>query len=77
MKVYIMLKRTIARYAQKAVDKVWHEGIFIKLFEMGIDLYLWKIVVRLRDTNLSSYVLFRSFKSSAASNHQNSIFHEA
>ena len=49
--------------AQKAFDKVWHEGLFIKLFEMDIDLYLWKFVVKLHD-NLSSYVLFRGFQSS-------------
>ena len=48
--------------AQKAFDKVWHEGLFLKMYEMGIDFYLWKVIVNLHD-NLSSYVLFRGFKS--------------
>ena len=40
--------------AQKAFDKVWHEGLFIKLFEMGIDFYLWKIVINMH-VNLFIY----------------------
>ena len=48
--------------AQKAFDKVWHEGLFLKLFEMGVELYLLKVLISLHD-HLSSYVLFRGFKS--------------
>ena len=48
--------------SQKAFDKVWHEGLFIKLFEMGIDFYPWKIIVNMH-VKLCSYVLFRGFKS--------------
>ncbi|MEW8547363.1 MAG: reverse transcriptase family protein, partial [Candidatus Thiodiazotropha sp.] len=49
--------------AQKAFDKVWHDGLLLKLYELGMELYLWKILVSLHE-NLSSYVLFRGFKSS-------------
>ena len=45
---------------QKAFDKVWHNGLFIKLHEMGLDLYLWKLIVTLH-SDLYSYVLFRGF----------------
>ena len=48
--------------AQKAFDKVWHDGLFIKLHEMGLDLYLWKLIVSLH-SDLYSYVLFRGFMS--------------
>ena len=48
--------------AQKAFDKVWHDGLFLKLYEMGLDFYLWKLIVSLH-TELSSFVLFRGFKS--------------
>ena len=63
MKVFIMLmKITVSCMFAKAFDKVWHEGLFIKPFEMGIGFYLWKIVDNMH-VNLRSYVLFRSFKS--------------
>ena len=48
--------------AKKAFDKVWHDGLLLKLYERGIDLYIWKVIVSLH-ANLSSYVLFRGFKS--------------
>ena len=48
--------------AQKAFDKVWHNGLLIKLHEMGLDLYLWKLIVTLH-SDLYSYVLFRGFMS--------------
>ena len=48
--------------AQKAFDKVWHDGLLLKLHERGLDHYLWKIIVSLH-SNLQSYVLFRGFKS--------------
>ena len=48
--------------AQKAFDKVWHDGLFIKLHELGLELYLWKLVVTLH-SDLYSYVLFRGFVS--------------
>lgn len=48
--------------AQKAFDKVLQEGLFLKLFEMGVDLYFLKVLISLHD-HLSSYVLFRGFKS--------------
>ena len=44
--------------AKKAFDKVWHDGLLLKLYERGIALYIWKVLVSLH-TNLSSYVLFR------------------
>ena len=61
---YIMLKRTIASYMfvfatlRKRLTKCG-----MRVFEMGIDLHLWKIVVKFHD-NLSSYIIFRGFKSS-------------
>ena len=45
-----------------SIDKKWLEGLFIKPFKMGIELYLWKIIANLH-MNLSSCVLFRGFKS--------------
>ena len=46
--------------AKKAFDKVWHDGLLLKLYERGIDLYTWKVLVSL---HASSYVLFRGYKS--------------
>ena len=31
--------------AKQAFDYVWHAGLFLKLHELGIDLYLWKTIV--------------------------------
>ena len=45
-----------------AFDNVWHNGLFLKLDNLGIDLYIWKAIVRLYD-NITSYVNFRGFKS--------------
>lgn len=47
--------------AQKAFYKVCREGLFLKLFG-GKDFYLWEVIVSLHD-NLSSFMLFRGFKS--------------
>ena len=52
--------------AKKAFDKVWHDGLFLKLYETGIELYLWKILVSLH-AQVSSYVLFKGFKSNVFS----------
>lgn len=52
--------------AKKAFDKVWHDGLFLKLYEMGMEFYIWKVIVSLH-ANMSSYVLFRGFKSSVFS----------
>ena len=49
--------------AKKAFDKVWHDGLLLKFYERGIDLYIWKVLVSLH-ANLTSYVLFRGRKSS-------------
>ena len=48
--------------AQKAFDKVWHDELLLKLYERGLDHYLWNIIVSLH-SDLRSYVLFRGFKS--------------
>ena len=48
--------------AKKAFYKVWHDGLLLKLYERGIDLYIWKVIISLH-ANLSSYVLFRGFES--------------
>ena len=48
--------------AKQAFDYVWHAGLFLKLHELGIDLYLWKTIVILYE-NLTGYVKFRGFKS--------------
>ena len=48
--------------AKKAFDKVWHDGLLLKFYERGIDLYIWKVLVSLH-AELSSYVLFRGHKS--------------
>ena len=50
--------------AKKAFDKVWHDGLLLKLYERGIALYIWKVLVSLH-TNLSSYVLFGGYKSNS------------
>ena len=48
--------------AKQAFDYVWHDGLFLKLHELGIELYLWKSLVSLYE-DLTSYVKFRGFKS--------------
>ena len=47
--------------AKKAFDNVWHDRLILKLYERGIDVYIWKVLVSLR-ANLSIYVLFRGYK---------------
>ena len=47
---------------KQAFDNVWHDGLFLKLDELGIDLYILKAIVSLYD-NIASYVNFRGFKS--------------
>ena len=49
--------------AKKAFDKVWHDGLLLKLHERRVELYVWKVLVCLH-ANLSSYVLFKGCKSS-------------
>ena len=56
-----MLKKIIVNFiyvldAKKAFDKVWHDGLLLKFYERGIDLYIWKVLVSLH-ANLTSYVL--------------------
>ena len=46
--------------AQQAFDYVWHDGLFLKLHELGIELYLWKSLVSLYE-DLTSYVKFHGF----------------
>ncbi|MCG8044308.1 MAG: reverse transcriptase family protein, partial [Candidatus Thiodiazotropha endolucinida] len=49
--------------AKKAFDKVWHDGLLLKLHERGVELYIWKVLVCLH-ANLTSYVFFKGCKSS-------------
>ena len=48
--------------SKQAFDYVWHDGLFLKLHELGIDLYLWKTLVNVY-VDLTSYMKFRGFKS--------------
>ena len=48
--------------AKQAFDHVWHDGLFFKLHELGINLYIWKAIVSLHE-KLTSYVFSRGFKS--------------
>ncbi|MCG8112938.1 MAG: reverse transcriptase family protein [Candidatus Thiodiazotropha taylori] len=47
---------------QKAFDKVWHCGLFFKLYEMGIKSTLLKIIIELH-TDMKSCVLYKGHKS--------------
>ena len=47
---------------KQAFDNVWHDGLFLKLEELGIDLYIWKAFVSLYE-NVTSYVNYRGFRS--------------
>ncbi|MEW8545933.1 MAG: reverse transcriptase family protein, partial [Candidatus Thiodiazotropha sp.] len=47
---------------KQAFDNVWHDGLFLKLYDLGIDLYIWKFLVNLHE-NVTSYVKFRGYKS--------------
>ena len=44
---------------KQAFDNFWHDGLFLKLDELGIDLYIWKAFVSLYE-NVTSYRGFRS-----------------
>ena len=48
--------------AQKAFDKVWHNGLFLKLYTMGIRSKLLRIVIGLHH-NLTSCVLHNGYHS--------------
>lgn len=43
---------------KQAFDYVWHDGLFLKLQEFGVDLYIWKSFVNLHE-DMTSYVYFR------------------
>ena len=45
-----------------AFDKVSHNGLFYKLYHLGVKLRSWKAIVSLHD-NLQSRVLYKGFKS--------------
>ena len=47
---------------QKAFDKMWHNGLFTKLYDMGIRSKLLGIIIELH-TNMKSRVLFKGHKS--------------
>ncbi|MCG7876973.1 MAG: reverse transcriptase domain-containing protein, partial [Candidatus Thiodiazotropha endolucinida] len=47
---------------QKAFDRVWHSGLFLKLYEMGLSLNLLKIVIELH-RDMTSCVLYKGHKS--------------
>ena len=49
---------------QKAFDKMWHNGLFTKLYDMGIRSKLLGIIIELH-TNMKSHVLFKGHKSDA------------
>ena len=56
-----MLKKIIVNFiyvfgCKKAFNKVWHDGLLLKFYERGIDLYIWKVLVSLH-ANLTRYVL--------------------
>ena len=47
---------------QKAFDRVWHSGLFLKLYEMGIKSKLLKVIIALH-TDMRSRVYFKGHKS--------------
>ena len=47
---------------QKAFDRVWHSGLFLKLFEMGIQRQLLRIIIELH-SGMKSCVLYKGHKS--------------
>lgn len=47
---------------KQAFDNVWHDGLFLKLYDLGMELYIWKFIVNLHE-NVTSYVKFRGYKS--------------
>ena len=48
---------------QKAFDRMWHDGLFVKLYDLGIRSKLLGIIIDLH-TNMRSCVLFKGHKSS-------------
>ena len=46
---------------QKAFDRMWHDGLFVKLYDLGIRSKLLGIIIDLH-TNMSSCVLFKGHK---------------
>ena len=46
---------------KQAFDNVWHDSLFLKLDDLGIDLYIWKAFVSLYE-NVTSYVNYRGFR---------------
>ena len=47
---------------KQTFDNVWHDGLFLRLEELGIDLYIWKAFLSLYE-NVTSYVNYRGFRS--------------
>ena len=47
---------------QKAFDRIWHSGLFLKLYEMGIKSKLLKVIIALH-TDMRSRVYFKGHKS--------------
>ena len=47
---------------QKAFDRMWHNGLFVKLYDLGIRSKLLGIIIDLH-TNMKSCVLYKGHKS--------------
>ena len=47
---------------QKAFDRVWHSGLFLKLYDMGVKSELLRIIFELH-TNMRSRVLYKGHNS--------------
>ncbi len=54
---------------KKAFDRVWHDGLFVKLHELGIDQYIVKTLMNMY-SGMSSYVLHGGFRSQTFLVHQ-------
>ena len=48
---------------QKAFDKIWHNGLFLKIYERGIRSNLLRIIINLH-SNMTSRVIYKGHSSS-------------
>ena len=54
-------KQTYAFFldVQKAYDTVWRDGLWVKMWDMGVRGKLWRVVRRMYDVSRSAVLLYR------------------
>ena len=44
-------------YVQKAYDMVWHDGLWLKLWDMGVKGRIWRVIKKMYESSRSAVLL--------------------